>query len=95
MSSGKKVVSSESQSSSATSITAIGSRAFTLTPTLQLVILQGDVSDDDSHVIVNTTNERLNLAVAGAVSKAIFRKGGQALQQICDSTVASHAGTVG
>ena len=74
------------------------SRSFALTPTLQLVILQGDVSDDDSHVIVNTTNEQLNLAGAGAVSKAIFRKGGQTLQQICDSIVASqgqlHEGNV-
>ena len=81
--SGKETVSSESLSSSVTSYTAMDSRSFALTPTLQLVILQGDVSDDDSHVIVNTTNEQLNLAGAGAVSKAIFRKGGQALQQIC------------
>ena len=63
--------------------------SFALTPTLQLVILQGDVSDDDSHVIVNTTNQQLNLAGAGAVSSAIFRKGGQVLQQVCDSIVAS------
>ena len=88
--SGKETVSSaESRPSSATSYTAMDSRSFALTPTLQLVILQGDVSDDDSHVIVNTTNEQLNLAGASAVSKAIFRKGGQALQQICDSIVAS------
>ena len=79
----------ESQLSSATLETAMDSRSFALTPTLQLVILQGDVSDDDSHVIVNTTNERLNLAGAGGVSLAIFRKGGPALQQICDSIVAS------
>ena len=65
------------------------SRSFALTPTLQLVILQGDVSDDDSHVIVNTTNQQLNLAGAGGVSSAIFRKGGQVLQQVCDSIVAS------
>ena len=90
MFSGKEAVSSaESQSPSATSYIAMNSCSFALTPTLQLVILQGDVSDDDSHVIVNTTNEQLNLTGAGAVSSAIFRKGGQALQQICDSLVAS------
>ena len=87
--SGKKAVSSESQSFSATSGTAMDSRSFALTPTLQLVILQGDISDDDSHVIVNTTNQQLNLAGAGGVSLAIFRKGGPALQQVCDSIVAS------
>ena len=88
--SGKEAVSSaESQSSSATSYTAMDSHSFDLTPTLQLVILQGDVSGNDSHVVVNTTNEQLNLTGAGAVSKAIFRKGGQTLQQICDSIVAS------
>ena len=87
--SGKEAILSESQSSSATSYIAMDSRSFALTPTLQLIILQGDVSDDDSHVIVNTTNEQLNLAGAGAVSKAISRKGGQALQQVCDSMVAA------
>ena len=87
--SGKEAVSSESQSSSATSYSTMDCRSFALTPALQLEILQGDVSVDDSHVIVNTTNEQLNLAGAGGVSSAIFRKGGQALQQICDSIVAS------
>ena len=62
--------------------------SLTLTPTLQLVILQGDISDDDSHVIVNTTNERLNLAGAGAVSRAILRKAGQSLQTACNALVA-------
>ena len=62
--------------------------SFSLTPSLQLVILQGDISDDDSHVIVNTTNERLNLAGAGAVSRAILRKAGQSLQLACDTIVA-------
>ena len=84
VSSVRKEVSSESQSFSVTA-----NRCFALTPTLQLVILQGDVSDDDSHVIVNTTNKRLNLTEAGAVSLAIFRKGGQTLQQVCDSIMAS------
>ena len=83
--SSRKEILYESHSFLATLETA----TFALTPTLQLVILQGDISDDNSHVIVNTTNQQLNLAGAGAVSKAIFRKGGQALQQVCDSIVAS------
>ena len=61
--------------------------SFSLTPTLQLVILQGDISDDDSHVIVNTTNEQLNLAGAGAVSRDILRKAGQSLQTACNAIV--------
>ena len=63
------------------------SRSFSLslTPTLDLVILQGDISDDDSDVIVNTTNERLNLNGAGAVSRAILRKAGPALQAACNA----------
>ena len=64
---------------------AVKCNSFSLTPNLQLVILQGDISDDDSHVIVNTTNEQLELARAGAVSGAILQKGGSSLQAACDA----------
>lgn len=59
-----------------------------LTAGHMLVVLKGDISDNDSNVIVNTTNEYLNLSRAGAVSAAILRKGGQVLQQACNSAMA-------
>lgn len=59
-----------------------------LTAGHMLAVLKGDISDNDSNVIVNTTNEYLNLSRAGAVSAAILRKGGQVLQQACNSAIA-------
>lgn len=55
-----------------------------LTSTLELVMVYGDIADDDSDVIVNTTNKQLDLAKAGSVSKAILGKGGQSLQSACN-----------
>lgn len=55
-----------------------------LTSTLELVMVYGDIADDDSNVIVNTTNKQLDLAKAGSVSKAILGKGGQSLQSACN-----------
>ena len=36
-----------------------------LTSTLELVMVYGDIADNDSNVIVNTTNKQLDLAKAG------------------------------
>ena len=49
-----------------------------------MVILRGDISDNDSDVIVNTTNDQLILNEAGAVSAAILEKGGTSLQAACN-----------
>ena len=61
--------------------------SFPLPHGLSLVLLQGDISDDDSDAIVNTTREDLKLVGRG-VSGALVKKGGQALQDACDSAVA-------
>ena len=61
--------------------------SFPLPHGLSLELLQGDISDDDSDAIVNTTQENLKL-VGGGVSGALLKKGGQALQDACDSAVA-------
>uniref|UniRef100_A0A1X7UHJ5 Poly [ADP-ribose] polymerase n=1 Tax=Amphimedon queenslandica TaxID=400682 RepID=A0A1X7UHJ5_AMPQE len=61
--------------------------SFPLPHGLSLELLQGDISDDDSDAIVNTTQENLKL-VGGGVSGALLKKGGQALQIACDSAVA-------
>ena len=49
-------------------------------------ILQGDITEDDSDAIVNTTNEEMKLVGSG-VAGAILRKGGSELQKICDALV--------
>jgi len=43
----------------------------------------GDITDDDSDIIVNTTLHELQLA-SGAVSKAISQKAGPSMQRDCD-----------
>ena len=48
-----------------------------------LVVLRGDITDEDSNVIVNTTNEQLVLNDAGEVSKKILSKAGPSLQAAC------------
>ncbi|XP_003390636.1 PREDICTED: poly [ADP-ribose] polymerase 14-like [Amphimedon queenslandica] len=61
--------------------------SFPLPHGLSLELLQGDISNDDSDAIVNTTQEDLKLVGRG-VSGALLKKGGQALQYACDSAVA-------
>ena len=61
--------------------------SFPLPDGLSLELLQGDISNDDSDAIVNTTQENLKL-VGGGVSGALLKKGGQALQDACDDAVA-------
>ena len=47
-------------------------------------IIVGDITDDDSDVIVNPTNDRMDLT-GSAVSTAILKKAGPDLQKKCDS----------
>ena len=49
-------------------------------------ILQGDITEDNSDAIVNTTNEEMKLVGSG-VAGAILQKGGPELQKICDALV--------
>ena len=53
---------------------------------VRVEILQGDITEDDSDAIVNTTNERMQLLGTG-VAGAILRKGGPEMQKICDALV--------
>ena len=63
------------------------SSVFSLPDGLRLELLQGDISSNDSDVIVNTTQEDLKLVGSG-VSAALLKKGGQALQDACDEALA-------
>ena len=49
-------------------------------------MLQGDITEDDSDAIVNTTNEMMQLLGSG-VAGAILRKGGPDMQKVCDAVV--------
>ena len=51
---------------------------------IKVQIIHGDISDDGSDAIVNTTNPELQLNGPG-VSGALLRKGGKQLQQLCDT----------
>ena len=53
---------------------------------VRVEILQGDITEDDSNAIVNTTNEKMQLVGTG-VAGAILRKGGPEMQKICDALV--------
>ena len=53
---------------------------------VRVEILQGDITEDDSDAIVNTTNEKMQLVGTG-VAGAILRKGGPEMQKICDALV--------
>ena len=59
------------------------------TSNITLEIVCGDITDDDSDAIVNTTQSDLNLAT-GAVSKAILQKAGPAMQQSCSLYAQQH-----
>lgn len=59
------------------------------TSNITVEITCGDITDDDSDAIVNTTQSNLNLA-SGAVSKAILKKAGEAMQKSCSSYVQQH-----
>ena len=53
---------------------------------VRVEILQGDITEDDSDAIVNTTNEKMQLVGTG-VASAILRKGGPEMQKNCDTLV--------
>ena len=52
-------------------------------------VVCGDITDDDSDAIVNTTQSNLNLE-SGTVSKAISIKAGPAMQQSCSVYIQQH-----
>ena len=52
--------------------------------TIQVQVLNGDITDDGSDVIVNPTNSAIQLAGPG-VSGALLRKGGEKLQEACNA----------
>ena len=52
--------------------------------TIQVQILNGDITDDSSDAVVNPTNSELNLKGPG-VSGALLSKGGEKLQKACNS----------
>lgn len=55
---------------------------------LHVNIVQGDIGDENSDVIVVPTNSTLKLAGQG-VAGAILRKGGEELQELCDTVIAN------
>ena len=54
--------------------------------TVKVEIMQGDITEDDSDAIVNTTNEKMQLVGTG-VAAAILQKGGPEMQKHCDDIV--------
>ena len=56
---------------------------------LAVEVVCGDITDDDSDVIVNTTQSSLQLAT-GTVSKAIVQKAGTIMQQKCQMYIDKH-----
>ena len=54
---------------------------------MKVEILQGDITEDDSDAIVNTTNAKMQLEGSG-VAGAILEKGGPEIQAVCDALVA-------
>ena len=62
------------------------SHTYTLPHGLHLQVVQGDISSDDSDVIVNTTDKDLTLRGSG-VAGALLRKGGRELQMACNTAV--------
>jgi len=63
----------------------VESKSFTVGP-VKVVILEGDITEDDSDAIVNTTNEQMQLVGSG-VAGAILQKGGPEMQKACNAAV--------
>lgn len=59
------------------------------TSNITVEVVCGDITDDDSDAIVNTTQANLNLATGG-VSNAILQKAGSAIQQNCSVYIQQH-----
>jgi len=53
---------------------------------LNVEILQGDITEDDSDAIVNMTNNKMRLVKSG-VARAILKKGGPEMQKMCNAMV--------
>jgi len=53
---------------------------------VNIEILQGDITQDDSDAIVNTTNNAMQLVGSG-VAGAILQKGGPEMQKMCDAVL--------
>ena len=53
---------------------------------VRVEIIQGDITEDDSDAIVNTTNPEMQLVGSG-VAGAILQKGGPEMQTVCDALV--------
>ena len=53
---------------------------------LRVRIIKGDITEDDSDVIVNPTNAQMKLEGAG-VAAALLRKGGMELQKLCITAI--------
>ena len=76
----------DSQSSTKPSTTESSEgRSFTVGK-LRIRIIQGDITEDDSDVIVNPTNAQMKLEGAG-VAAALLRKGRIELQRLCNTAI--------
>ena len=53
-----------------------------MTPQVEVIILQGDITEADVDAVVNAANNDLQLG--GGVAGAIRRKGGPSIQEECD-----------
>ena len=53
---------------------------------LKVQLVQGDITEDSSDALVNTTNKRMKLLGHG-VAGALARKAGPTLQQVCDTLI--------
>jgi len=53
---------------------------------LKVELVHGDITDDDSDVVVNTTSTDLQLGGSG-VAGALLQKGGHELQELCDEAI--------
>lgn len=72
-------------STKASTTEAFGSQSFTVGK-LRVAVIQGDITEDDSDVIVNPTNAQMKLEGAG-VAAALLRKGGVELQKLCNTAI--------
>ena len=79
-----RLVGSRSSTKSSTTETT-ESHNFTVGK-LRIRVIQGDITEDDSDVIVNPTNAKMKLEGAG-VAAALLRKGGIELQKLCNTAI--------
>ena len=64
--------------------------AYTL-DSITINIIQGDITDESSDAVVNSTSEGMKLVETG-VCGALLRKAGPGLQSDCDAYIAQHQG---